>query len=174
GHHTPLGDVSNAEIAGTPFQAHLDSLFANGDNQDSDPRSAQKIVDFLIEEGVNPEQIVIGGAFYGRVWAGVPPVNKGLHQLSRGLHIGWMAYHQIREKYEKDSNFERFWDEKAEAPYMYNAADSLFVSYDDTISVALKTKYVMEKGLGGIMFWELGNDTKEEGSLLDAIYKAAN
>jgi chitinase len=31
----------------------------------------------------------------------------------------------------------------------------------------------MDKGLGGIMFWELGNDTKEEGSLLDAIYKAA-
>ncbi|RAI88410.1 glycoside hydrolase family 18 protein [Algoriphagus yeomjeoni] len=174
GHHTPLGDVKRADIEGTPFQAHLDSLFANGNNQDPDPRSAQKIVDFLIEEGVDPKQIVIGAAFYGRVWAGVPPVNKGLHQLSGGLHIGWMAYHQIREKYEKDSNFQRFWDEKAEAPYMYNATDSLFVSYDDTVSVALKTKYTMEKGLGGIMFWELGNDTKDEGSLLDAIYKAAN
>ena len=46
------------------------------------------------------------------------------------------------------------------------------VSYDDTVSVAQKTEYAMAKGLGGIMFWELGNDTKEEGSLLDAIYKA--
>jgi len=48
------------------------------------------------------------------------------------------------------------------------------LSYDDTISVAIKTQYAIDKGLGGIMFWELGNDTKEEGSLLDAIYKVAN
>jgi chitinase len=28
----------------------------------------------------------------------------------------------------------------------------------------------MNNKLGGIMFWELGNDTKESGSLLDAIF----
>ncbi|MHA7130843.1 glycoside hydrolase family 18 protein [Algoriphagus namhaensis] len=174
GHHTPLGGVKSEEIKGTPFQAHLDSLYQNGSTQDPHPRSAEKIVDFLIESGVDPKQIVIGSAFYGRVWGGVPAENNGLYQLSSRMHIGWMAYHQIREKYEQDSNFERFWDQKAKAPFMYNAQDSLFVSYDDTVSVALKTRYTMEKGLGGIMFWELGNDTKEAGSLLDAIYKAAH
>jgi chitinase len=174
GHHTPLGDVTSEDIAGTPFHDHLDSLYKSGKSPDPNPRSAQKIVDFLIKEGVNPKQIVIGSAFYGRVWKGVPPANNGLYQLSGGLQIGWMSYQRIRELYEQDPNFQRFWDEKAEAPYMYNSKDSLMVSYDDTVSVALKTKYTMEKGLGGIMFWELGNDTKEEGSLLDAIYKAAN
>ncbi len=173
GHHTPLGDVKSEDIAGTPFHSHLDSLYKSGDNLDPDPRSAQKIVDFLIEKGVNPKQIVIGSAFYGRVWKGVPPTNNGLYQLSGGLHIGWMAYHAIREQYETDSNFQRFWDDKAQAPYMYNATDSLMLSYDDTVSVALKTRYAMDKGIGGIMFWELGNDTKQEGSLLDAIYKEA-
>jgi chitinase len=174
GHHTPLGKMSANDVNETPFGAHLDSLYQSVESLDPHPRSAQKIVDFLIEEGVNPEQIVIGGAFYGRVWKGVPPAHNGLYQLSGGLHIGWMAYHRIRDEYEVDASFERFWDEKAQAPYMYNQEDSLFVSYDDTVSVALKTKYAMEKGLGGIMFWELGNDTKESGSLLDAIYKAAN
>lgn len=173
GHHTPLGDVKSEDISGTPFQAHLDSLFQSGANPDSDPRSAQKIVDYLIEKGVNPNQIVIGAAFYGRVWKGVPPLSNGLYQMSGGLHQGWMAYHWIRDTYEKDPNFQRFWDEKAQAPFMYNAKDSLMLSYDDTLSVALKTTYAKEKGLGGIMFWELGNDTKESGSLLDAIYKAA-
>jgi chitinase len=173
GHHTPLGDVQSSDIEGTPFHSHLDSLFQVGDNLDPDPRSVEKIVEFLIKEGVDPKQIVIGSAFYGRVWKGVPPVNNGLYQLSGGLHIGWMAYDQIRAKYEPDVNFERFWDEKAQAPYMYNATDSLMVSYDDTVSVALKTQYAIDKGLGGIMFWELGNDTKEEGSLLDAIFSAS-
>jgi chitinase len=173
GHHTPLGDVKSQEIQGTPFHAHLDTLYRAKRNPDPHPRSAQKIVDFLIQEGVNPKQIVIGSAFYGRVWKGVPPANKGLYQLSGGIHIGWLAYHRIRNTYELDTNFIRYWDEKAMSPYMYNSTDSLFVSYDDTVSVALKTRYAMEKGLGGIMFWELGNDTKEKGSLLDAIFKAS-
>ncbi|MDW7692671.1 glycoside hydrolase family 18 protein [Flammeovirgaceae bacterium SG7u.111] len=173
GHHAPLGDVSSENMLGTPFHDHLDSLYQTGDNPDPHPRSAQKIVDFLINKGVNAKQIVIGGAFYGRVWEGVPPENNGLYQLSGGIHIGWMAYHQIRDTYEQDSSFQRFWDDNAQAPFMYNSTDSLMLSYDDTVSVAQKTKYAMAKGLGGIMFWELGNDTKEEGSLLDAIYKAA-
>jgi len=173
GHHTPLGEVQSEDIAGTPFQDYLDTLYQKGRNMDPHPRSAQKIVDFLIKEGVEPGQIVIGSAFYGRVWKGVPPENNGLYQLSGGIHIGWMAYHQIRKMYEPDANFHRYWDDIAKAPFMYNAEDSLMVSYDDTVSVAQKTKYTIEKGLGGIMFWELGNDTKEEGSLLDAIYQAA-
>lgn len=174
GHHTPLGEVMREDILGTPFQVYLDSLFQEGSSKDPHPRSTEKIVDFLIKEGVDPKQIVIGSAFYGRVWKGVPPTNKGLYQLSGGLHIGWIAYQQIRDKYESDSQFQRYWDEKAKAPFMYHAKDSLMVSYDDTLSVRYKTEYAIDKGLGGIMFWELGNDTKEEGSLLDAIYKAAN
>src|SRR5690606_5553144 len=121
GHHTPLGNVKIQDIEGTPFHDHLDSLYQSGKNLDPDPHSVQKIVDFLIAEGVDPKQIVIGSAFYGRVWKGVPPVNNGLYQLSGGLHIGWLAYRQIRTKYEQDSNFKRFWDEKAKAPYMYHS-----------------------------------------------------
>lgn len=170
GHHTPLGDVSNEDINGTPFQAHLDSLFEAGKSPDKGPRSVEKIVNFLIQKGVKPEQIIIGAAFYGRVWKGVPPINQGLYQKSKGIHIGWLAYHQIRNRYESDSSFQRFWDDKAKAPYMYQSLDSLLVSYDDTVSVALKTRFAMNNKLGGIMFWELGNDTKESGSLLDAIF----
>lgn len=171
GHHTPLGHVDREEIVETPFQRHLDSLAVANGNPFGGPHSVERIVDFLIESGVKPAQIIIGAAFYGRVWKGVSPVNQGLYQKGRSIHIGWYAYHQIRSKYEPDSSFVRYWDEKAKAPYMYQAADSLMLSYDDTVSVALKTRYAIDKRLGGIMFWELGNDTKEEGSLLDAIHK---
>ncbi|WP_435654887.1 glycoside hydrolase family 18 protein, partial [Cellulophaga baltica] len=96
GHHTALGDVASEDILGTPFQKHLDSLHLNGRNSDPNPRSTQKIVNFLIEQSVDPKQIVIGGAFYGRVWKGVVPENNGLYQRSGGMHIGWLAYNQIR------------------------------------------------------------------------------
>ena len=173
GHHTPLGRASQEDLTDTPFQAHLDSLFLAKEKTDNEPHSVEKIVEYLIARGVKPAQIVIGSAFYGRVWKGVPPAHQGLYQKSQDIHIGWYAYHEIRSKYERDSSFVRYWDENAKAPYMYQAADSLLVSYDDTVSVALKTRYAIDKQLGGIMFWELGNDTKETGSLLDAIDKEA-
>ena len=177
GHHTPLGYIPVSDIEGTPFQADLIArskrLNERELEENPEPRSTERIVSYLIAEGVNPAQIVIGGAFYGRAWKGVPPTNNGLYQRSGGIKIGWSAYHHIRKTFEKDPNFIRYWDENAKAPFIYNAQDSIFITYDDTVSVAMKAQYAIDKNLGGIMFWELGNDTKEEGSLLDAIHEVA-
>ena len=137
------------------------------------PGSVEKIVAYCKGLGVRPEQMVVGGAFYGRAWKGVPPQNNGLYQPNAGAHIGWCPYARIRDEFENKNGYQRYWDTVAKAPYLYNAADSIFISYDDTASVRLKTEYVIEQKLGGIMFWQLGNDTKGENSLLDAIYEAA-
>jgi chitinase len=45
-------------------------------------------------------------------------------------------------------------------------------SYDDTASVRLKTLYALQKGLAGVMFWQLTDDRFFSGGLLDAIDKA--
>ncbi|WP_425476409.1 hypothetical protein [Paraflavitalea speifideaquila] len=47
----------------------------------------------------------------------------------------------------------------------------MLATFDDSRSLALKTKYAIDKGLNGIMFWELTLDQPEDG-LLDAIDKA--
>ena len=178
GHHTPLGAVPRTALEGLPMADFLDSLHqaesAEGWTTDADTRSIEKIVDYLITRGVDPRQLVIGAAFYGRAWKGVPPTNLGLYQLSRGIHIGWYAYHQIRQHIEPDSLYVRYWDPEAQAPFFYNARDSILLSYDDTVSVRLKMDYAIRQGLGGLMFWELGNDTKEPNGLLDAIYSSTH
>ena len=51
------------------------------------------------------------------------------------------------------------------APYGYNPAQKLFATFDDKRSMELKSKYVIEKKLGGIMFWQLGDDTFSNGLL---------
>ncbi|MDN5210901.1 glycoside hydrolase family 18 protein [Fulvivirgaceae bacterium BMA12] len=175
GHHTALGLIKEEDIAKYPYGAFMESrkeaMAKRGYRWE--PRSVEKIVAFCLEAGVKREQIVIGGAFYGRAWKGVHPDKNGLYQRNGGSYIGWSAYHQIREKYEGKNGFQRHWDPVAKAPFLFNATDSIFISYDDTASVGLKTKYALDQKLGGIMFWELSNDTKEENSLLDAIYEAA-
>ena len=164
-HHTNLGWVKTEDIKGTPA---ADKIREKGDS--TKPYSAEKIIAYCMGLGVNPNQIVIGGAFYGKGWKGVPPQNNGLYQLNRGPWRERNSYAVIREKREDKNGFVRHWDPVAKAPFLYNSADSIFVSYEDTVSVRLKTEYAIKTGLGGIMFWSLGSDTPKDG-LVDAIYK---
>jgi chitinase len=168
GHHTNLGWIKPEHLAGTPAERMLKES-----NRPLDPRSAEKIIAYCIENGVDPGQIVIGAAFYGRAWQGVPPENNGLYQENKGVWIGWAPYSDIRANYEGINGFTRHWDPVAKAPYLYNQQDSLFISYEDTVSVRLKTEYALNNGLGGIMFWQLRLDTQEY-DLLDAIYETSN
>jgi chitinase len=164
-HHTNLGAIELEDLKGTPV-----AEFLKNSTRKFKPRSAMSIVEFCKNIGVKPAQLIIGGAFYGRGWKGVSPDNNGLYQSNKGVWKGWAQYSNIRDKYENKGGFQRYWDSIAQAPYLYNATDSLFISYDDPESVTLKTKYAKEAGLGGIMFWQLTNDAKKNG-LLDAIHE---
>lgn len=163
-HHTNLGWVKPADIEGTPAQSIVEEM-----GYDLVPRSAERIINLCIEKGVNPKQIVIGGAFYGKGWKGVPPENNGLYQANKGA---WKnaSYSVIKEEYENKNGFIRYWDPIAKAPYLFNAKEGLFMTYEDTESIKLKTEYAIETGLGGIMFWQLRSDAEKNG-LLDAIHE---
>jgi chitinase len=165
-HHTNLGWVKMEDIKGTPAEK---KIIEEGDS--TKPYSAEKIISYCMGKGVNPGQIIIGSGFYGKGWIGVPPENNGLYQLNRGPWKERNSYAVIREKRENANGFIRHWDSTAKAPFLYNPTDSIFVSYEDTVSVRLKTEYVIKTRLGGIMFWQLGNDTPKDG-LIDAIYAA--
>jgi chitinase len=145
GHHTPL--YSNAAQA----------------------ESTDSAVRYMEKAGVPSNKIVIGAAFYARVWKGVKDVDNGLYQA--GIFKQGVGYNRFDSILSPQQGFKAYWDSVAQAPYMYNAKDSLFATYDDPRSVALKTKYAYDHHLGGIMFWQLANDKKKDG-LLDAIYKA--
>ena len=163
-HHTNLGWVKMEDIEGTPAASKIRE---EGDS--TKPFSAEKIISFCIEKGVKSAQIVIGAAFYGKGWMGVPPENNGLYQLNRGQWKGPGRYSSIREQFEDKNGYFRHWDTVAKAPFLYNPEDSIFISYEDTVSIRLKTEYAINAGLGGIMFWQLGGDTDKDG-LVDAIY----
>ncbi|MBG0858860.1 MAG: chitinase [Bacteroidales bacterium] len=163
-HHTNLGWVKKQDIAGTPADLKMQE---EGDTLG--PASAEKIICFLTERGISISQLVIGGAFYGRAWKGVPSVNNGLYQLNNGAWPKPTRYFNIRDSLEDKNGFVRYWDTIAKAPYLYNAADSIFISYEDTVSIRLKARYAKDKGMGGIMFWQLAGDAKQDG-LVDAIY----
>jgi chitinase len=144
---------------------HHTSLYSTATQMESTDNAVQK----LLAVNVPASKIVIGAAFYARVFEQVADTNTGLYQQGRFLKS--VSYSNISTQLSPDSGFVYHWDEQANAPYLYNPSQHLFVTYDDKRSIQLKTKYAMDQKLGGIMFWQLRDDAYTEG-LLDAINEA--
>lgn len=142
GHHTPLYS--------TPEQRE----------------STDNAVQWLVKKGVPRGKIVIGGAFYARVWENVPDINHGLYQP--GVFKQSIDYKDFDDSFE---GFNEYWDDVAEAPYRYDRERKLFATFDNERSISLKTLYAIDNHLQGIMFWELSLDKGKEG-MLDAIVAA--
>jgi len=142
---------------------HSNLYLSSSDAPDGD--ATERAVDIHIRDGVPPAKLNVGVPFYGRIWKGVEPVNNGLYRQARTTGAG-MSYADVLEAL-ADPAFTRHYDSSAAAPFLWNERDSVFVSYDDDISLAAKMKFVKEKGLGGVMFWEYTEDMK--GMLLNSI-----
>jgi chitinase len=130
--------------------------------------STDYIIKYLDSLGVPRNKMIIGAAFYARVFKDAAAVNNGLYQECK--FSDYVNFKSFDTYFDQHSGFDHFWDPIAMAPYSYNADKKLFATYDNKRSIELKTRYVKENTLGGIMFWSLGGDTYSEG-LLDTIYK---
>jgi len=144
---------------------HHAPLFTNP----ADPKkvSADASVKAYEAAGVSPGKIVLGVPFYGHTWGQVPAVNHGLFQAGKNVKNAWVRYGGVDAMLK--NGFVRYWDPVAKVPYLYNAAQQLFVSYEDAESVGLKCGYVRDGKLRGVMFWDYESDGA--GTLLDAVDK---
>ncbi|NEW06281.1 glycoside hydrolase family 18 protein [Paenibacillus sp. SYP-B3998] len=122
--------------------------------------SVQASVQLFMEAGVPAEKIVIGAAFYSRQWQGVPNINHGLHQMTSSFGGYGATYSQLTANFIDKNGFQRYWDDEAKAPYLYDG--STFISYDDPDSLRAKCTYIRETGIAGIMFWEYGQDDSSQ------------
>jgi chitinase len=130
--------------------------------------SAATSIEHFVAAGVPPGKLVLGVPFYGKAWGNVPATEHGLYQpggpLKRKLDTSFDA---IKRDLENKNGFARQWDDVSKAAYLYNADRKIFITYEDERSVREKARFVMDRGLGGIMFWEYSEDP--ENQLLDAI-----
>jgi chitinase len=71
---------------------------------------------------------------------------------------GVFDYHDLAANYVPTMT--RHFDDSAKAPWLYDATKQIMISYDDAESLAIRGKYVEDRGLGGVMVWELSGDDK--------------
>ena len=133
---------------------HHTNLFT--DTQDPSPLSMASSVQSFKAAGVPAEKLVVGAAFYSRIWKGVPNINNGLHQEAETIGDYGPGFDTLVESYINKNGYTRFFDEVAQAPWLFNG--NTFLSYDDEASCRAKAAFLKKEGLTGIMFWEYGLD----------------
>ncbi|MBW7457411.1 chitinase, partial [Paenibacillus sepulcri] len=129
--------------------------------------SADASVRMFEKAGVPRDKLVIGAAFYSRMWKDVPNHNCGLHQMTGGPGGYGPDYTNLAADYMNKNGYTRYWDDEAKASYLFDGTS--FITYEDEESIHHKCSYVNNEGLAGIMFWEYGCDTTL--TLLNAISK---
>ena len=133
-----------------------------------DPKkiSADDSVALYEQAGVQPEKIVLGVPFYGHIWGQVPAANHGLYQPGKKVEHARDLYGATPDAMLRNG-FVRYWDPVADVPWLYNSESQVFLSYEDSESLILKCRYVLDHQLGGVMLWDYEGDST--GVLLDAV-----
>lgn len=131
-----------------------------------DMNSVVNAVDIYVNAGFPVDKINLGIPFYGRIWKGVKTDGKQiLFQKAEtvGMGIDYKDFYQNIN----DNGFKRYWDDVAKAPYLWNADEKTFVSYEDEESIKYKIEFLKNRGLAGVMFWEYSGD--HDKTLLNAV-----
>jgi len=149
----------------TPTTGHHSGLHAAA-MAPGDARSASRAVRQFRAAGVPAHKLIVGVAFYGREFSGVAPAYNGRYQPFTAF-AGMHAWPALKAAYINRAGYVRYWDETAQAPWLWNATTRHFISYDDPASIAAKAAWVRQQGLGGLMYWEQGLDP--DGELLKAV-----
>lgn len=147
-------DFAGGWVTNTAHHTHL-----YGENISTD-----LCVEVLLKSNVPAHKIVLGAAFYSHKWTDVKGEGDIVGRAATGSG-DTPSYSATIATYNEETGFTRHWDEKAKAPYLFNG--NTFLSYDDPQSLHEKAKYVLDRKLGGAMFWEYSQDTT--GVLLTAL-----
>ena len=131
---------------------------------DTSKLNARATIELFHEAGVPYEKMVLGAAFYGRSFT--VPSGKA-HGLLQPASPGMPGpnYGELTDAYRKENGFTEYWDEDAEAAWLWNGR--VFVSFESSEAIRRKCAYVKDRGLLGIMYWEHGADPSRE--LLETI-----
>lgn len=168
--HTQMAEVARAvdavnlmaydyyEPGSEKTTGHHAALFTSP--QDPEKQSANDTVKEFEAAGVPPSKLILGVPFYGHAWSGVSGKDHGLFQPGQPAPQRDVPYQAIATQM-LGHGFTRYWDQTSKAPWLYNDAQHIFVSYEDAESLAAKCAYVQSNHLAGIMFWVYGNDNGE-------------
>ncbi|MBS3046372.1 glycosyl hydrolase family 18 protein [Enterobacter mori] len=164
-------NVMTYDFFGTPWAERLGN-HANIYKTAHTEFSLQEAVEYLLEQGVDPEHINVGYAGYSRSAKGAKvdsfsPLSgtyNGNGTTVGTFESGCVEWCDILNNYLDLENqcgrngYHVYTDAEACADYLYNPDIQVFHSIDTPRTVREKARYVIEKGLGGLFTWTIDQD----------------
>jgi chitinase len=137
-------------------------------------------VGLYLTAGVNPNKIVLGAPLYTRAWTGVADGGDGGYlETATGaapgsFEAGSYDYKDLLAQLQDPAGgWKLYWDDNAQAAYLYNKSKGLFSSFETPTSIAQKSQWAQDLGLRGMMFWDISNDAvNSPESLVKAAYSS--
>jgi GH18 family chitinase len=156
--------------------AHFNAPLHAAANDPTPSYNVDSTVAMYLRGGMPAAKVVIGVPFYSRSYGGVAATNDGLFQPAGPAPREWSGAgldvrNLTREKLE-GAGFTLHREPRALAPWAYNRATGVWITFDDAESLARKADFARERGLGGVMIWELGGDDGRMVRLLDERLRA--
>lgn len=151
-------DFVGPAYASVESTGHHAQLFGNGAL--GQQRSGAGAVDYLLRRGFPAKNIVLGVPAYAHSFLAAEALHMPFHGpgLNDEVAVSELS-ESLVEVYDSD------------AVAVFAKHDAEFITYDNKVSVAVKARYVREKGLGGLFVWHLAADRDGEESLVRAAFE---
>ncbi|MFF5229098.1 glycosyl hydrolase family 18 protein [Dactylosporangium sp. NPDC000521] len=152
---------------------HQGNLYGDAQDPYSFTFSVQNAVAAYTSAGVNPRQLTVGFAFYGRGWQGVAAgSSNGEWQTATGAAPGQFAEEAGTRGYANllamVPGCTVYHDVQSIATSCYTGPGGQWWTFDDAWSIAQKTAWLKQQNLLGGMIWEMSGDTTN-GTLMTAL-----
>ena len=149
----------------SPRTAHSANLKPSTNTQIT-PFSTSRAVQDYLGMGIKPGKIVLGIPLYGHAFNntagfGTRFTDPEINDQEYGI---W--YYSSLPRPGTGPKV----DKTLGASYTYDSAKRELISFDTPEVVKIKTQYVMENQLGGVMFWETSMDKRDEQSLVHTLF----
>jgi len=168
------------------YGGHLTGLCHNQDSEINDQFNCHCAVENMKLAGYPSYKICVGCALYGRGWQKIVPYDseksklfgesiEGPAETVSGSYgeSGMSSWRDIRDKI-ADGTYTAYEDPESMAAYCVDANGKTW-SYDSPKTAQYKAKYVINKNLGGMLLWELSDDTRDgKDNIVDAIHEKFN
>ena len=140
-------------------------------SDDPEAETVASVIDAYLVAGVPARQLLLGLPFYAYQW----------HNVARGTHDGlYSKGDPVRGNLNQSTaaallsgspDAKLYRDTFSQAPWIYDGDN--FLTFEDSVSLAAKRSFSVQKQLGGMMIWELSGDTADA-QLLRALRSTRN
>ena len=166
----------------TNLTGHMANLYPSKSNNLSTPFSTERALNTYLSAGVPSHKIMLGMPLYGRSFLQTTGMGKPYNGVGNGSwgQLGIWDYKALPQP-----GAIEVYDDEVGGSYSYAAAAGSFsgygnstatkggnetiVSYDNKETAEKKASYIVEKGLGGGLWWESSGDKAGEESLIGTV-----